>query len=248
MNLRYSVLFLGWMLVMLVACKQNKDTPPSPVQKEYSAKPISIKNLYLEDAVKILYDGSYLTGPDEILNHYTKNPMDVKDSRIFIDLIANEKKGLTYEMSEIIDANDLKYQQILIWKDTDTLRHQAFEHIAPKRKADVDLSEINASREQWMELCNAHNSKDLIHKMYSENTLYYNHKPMVVGREELVKEYDYMNRANYKLTLKPIIVEVVNEDCVFEIGQCEGSYNGKYIIVWRKDFSEKWEVFIDSNI
>ena len=174
--------------------------------------------------------------------------MDVKDSKIFVELVANKKRGLIYEMSEIMDASDNKYKQILIWKDTDSLRHQAFEHIAPIGPSDVDLTEIEKRRNQWMELCNAHDSENLINEMYSENTLYYNHKPMVVGREELVKEYSYMNNAAYKLSLKPIIVEVVNENCVFEIGQCEGSYNGKYIIVWRNDFAGKWEVFIDSNI
>ena len=235
-------LFLG---LVAFSCKQKTETITS--QKKY-AKPISIKNFYLDNAVKILYDGTYLSGPKEILQHYEENPMDVKDSRTFIEVVANERRGLTYEMSEITDANDKKYKQILIWKDTDTLRHQAFEHIAPIRDNNVNLSEIAERRAQWMELCNAHNSENLINEMYSANTLYYNHKPMVVGRQDLIKEYQYMNRENYNLTLNPLIVEVVNEDCVFEIGQCEGSYNGKYIIVWRKDFSGKWEVFIDSNI
>ena len=84
--------------------------------------------------------------------------------------------------------------------------------------------------------------------MYSENTLYYNHKPLVVGRELLIEEYSYMNRENYQLTLNPIVVDQVNDKLVFEIGQCKGSYGGKYIIIWRKEESGKWEVFIDSNI
>jgi ketosteroid isomerase-like protein len=40
----------------------------------------------------------------------------------------------------------------------------------------------------------------------------------------------------------------VNDNLVYEIGQCKGTYKGKYILVWKKESDGVWRVFIDSNI
>jgi len=57
-----------------------------------------------------------------------------------------------------------------------------------------------------------------------------------------------MSRESYSLRLTPIKTGQVKNNIVLEIGQCSGSYNGKYIIVWKKNALGKWEVFLDSNI
>ena len=84
--------------------------------------------------------------------------------------------------------------------------------------------------------------------MYTENTIYYNHKPVIVGHEDLAVEYQYMNNKKYELFLEPIIVEVVQDDLVYEIGQCSGTYGGKYILIWQKGNDDVWRVLVDSNI
>ena len=57
-----------------------------------------------------------------------------------------------------------------------------------------------------------------------------------------------MNNKNYRLKLEPLIVKPVSKNLVFEIGQCSGSYDGKYILVWGKDVDGMWKIIIDSNI
>ena len=99
-----------------------------------------------------------------------------------------------------------------------------------------------------MELCNAHDVEGLVNELYSVNTLYYNHKPLVKGREDVIKEYGYMRNEKYSLKLTPLFIEAVNESTVYEIGQCNGSYGGKYILIWKKEADGKWRIFIDSNI
>ena len=68
------------------------------------------------------------------------------------------------------------------------------------------------------------------------------------GRTALTNEYAYMNNPNYRLKLNPILVEPVSNDIVFEFGQCEGSYNGKYVLVWQKTKNGEWQVLFDTNI
>jgi hypothetical protein len=55
-----------------------------------------------------------------------------------------------------------------------------------------------------------------------------------------------MNNPTYQLTLTPIAVEAAGKDIAFEIGQCSGSYGGKYILVWQK-IGNNWKVLFDSN-
>ena len=57
-----------------------------------------------------------------------------------------------------------------------------------------------------------------------------------------------MNNKNYHLQLHPLVVKAVNPNFVFEIGQCTGSYAGKYILIWEKDSDGKWKITADSNI
>jgi hypothetical protein len=78
--------------------------------------------------------------------------------------------------------------------------------------------------------------------------MYYNHKPIVQGTENLIQEYGYMNRESYSLQLDPKKSVIVNANFVFEIGQCSGSYGGKYVLIWKKEADGNWRIYIDSNI
>ena len=107
---------------------------------------------------------------------------------------------------------------------------------------------IAERRALWIRLCNEHNAEKLVTQLYSENALYFNHKPLVKGTDDLVKEYGYMNYPDYSLTLDPLAVETVADDLIFEIGQCSGSYQGKYILIWKKEPDGIWRIFFDSNV
>lgn len=137
---------------------------------------------------------------------------------------------------EVLYRGDNSYGHLLIWKEVDSIRLRELEFVA--ESDDVDRlaisKEIKKARDLWMRYCNAHEVASLVNEVYAENTLYYNHKPMIVGRQELIKEYDYMSRDSYKLKLTPILLEPVREDLVFEAGQCSGTYGGSMLLYGRK--------------
>ena len=99
-----------------------------------------------------------------------------------------------------------------------------------------------------MQYCNAHQVDKLVNELYTKDALYYNHRPMINGRERLIQEYSYMGNPAYKLALKPITVRPFSKDLVVEIGQCEGSYPGKYILIWQRSDQGVWQIALDSNI
>ena len=108
-----------------------------------------------------------------------------------------------------------------------------------KETADIIHKELE-------EMYNQHNADQLVRQKYTANAIYYNHRPVLIGTKAISKEYSYMNNPKYSLNLTPIVLELVNERIAFEIGQCSGSYNGKYVLVWEKT-KDGWKVLFDAN-
>ena len=203
---------------------------------------------YLKEAVFVNDQGDFLTGNDNAILWVGE---DAEIGRIYslFDKLARENRGIYYEIGGF-ETDQESFKHLIIWRKQDSVRYRELELIS--RADSSDLSEIlpmiDEKRDQWMKYCNAHLVDSLAHKVYDSLTLYYNHKPMVVGREDLIREYQYMANPNYNLQLTPYIVEPVNENIVFEIGQCSGSYGGMYTIVWRRQPDGDWLVLLDSNI
>ncbi len=195
-------------------------------------------------AVKILEDDTVLSGKDEIVQFYQSHPLPLEAVETLFRVAAN--KQFQYEIGAFISEGE-PYKQVII-TDTENANTRVFEFIA-RAGADKDFSAaIDRRRAQWIALCNQHNAQNLINTLYAENTIYYNHRPVVKTREALIPVYQYMNNPQYSLQLSPLHVEHVNDTMVFEIGQCSGSYNGKYILIWEKAEDGEWYVKIDSNI
>ncbi len=164
-------------------------------------------------------------------------------------VIANEERGYLYEIGHFTNARQEEFKHLLILKQQgDTLRRE-MEFIALASAVDSSaLLAFEERRDEWMELCNAHNAEKLVTSLYTPNALYYNHKPLITGHEAIARDYQYMNQKSYSLQLSPIHVELVSDRVAFEIGQCSGSYGGKYIFVWQKDGEGNWSILVDSNI
>lgn len=164
-------------------------------------------------------------------------------------VLANEERGYFYEIGHFANAKQEGFKHLLILKqEGDTLLRE-MEFIAPASTVDsAALQVFDQRRAEWMELCNAHNAEKLVKSLYTPNALYYNHKPLIIGHEAIIKDYQYMNRENYSLQLSPIHIELVNDRMAYEIGQCSGSYGGKYLFVWYKNGKGNWSVMMDSNI
>jgi metallo-beta-lactamase class B len=179
-----------------------------------------------------------LIDEDGKLLEYSDHP-GINEELIF-ELVASETRGYSYRLQEY----DNGYTSIVILKDGIV----ELEFLGKSDSVKVDTEIIDRRRLEWIQYCNAHKASALVEALYSSDAIYYNHKPLVVGQEAITQDYQYMNNPLYDLNLKPLIVHPVASDLVFEIGQCSGSYNGKYILVWKKNPEDRWFISFDSNI
>ncbi|TDQ32210.1 Cif family virulence factor [Zeaxanthinibacter enoshimensis] len=210
----------------------------------------AIEEAYLNNAVKIIAHNNIINGAPGIAEYYSSNHPKISRVHSLFKIEANSQKGIHYEIVSYRTEDMEEYTQLLIRRGEGEEARREFEYTgkAGVGSVRVDTAVISARRNEWVKLCNAHKAENLVQNVYSENTMYYNHKPLVIGKSDLAREYAYMNNENYTLDLHPLKVEVVNAGLVFEIGQCSGSYNGKYMLVWKKDSDGTWNVYIDSNI
>ena len=153
---------------------------------------------------------------------------------------ANENRAISYSINQY--QNDFKSISIL------EKNKLVFEFISSANSQNIDLEKIKERRKEWIMLCNKHNAQGLVEELYSSDAIYYNHKPVIRGHASIIADYAYMNNPEYSLHLEPLTIVPVNDHMVFEIGQCSGSYKGKYILVWKKEKDGEWRIFMDSNI
>ncbi len=214
----------------------------------YNLKSDSLIALYAQNSIKILNNGEIIEGNEQIIDYILSDSLKLVSIKSDTLILAHKEKAIEYEISESIYTNHEKYKTLAIWQTKNKKRKRLLEFVIKTEPVKNTLEALNNRRDLWMSLCNKHDAKKLIEELYSKSTLYYNHKPMIRGRERLIDEYQYMNNENYQLSLQPEIVDRINENFIFEIGQCSGSYNGKYILIWKKDKYGKWSIFFDSNI
>jgi len=205
-----------------------------------------LSTLYTEDAMVLSANGVDLKDRREILELVPNSDFVVKSVSTTKRINANE--SYDYEIGSFINKDDGLAKHLIIWNISNNEDIRELEFIMETDESNVDLKEIDKQRANWITLCNAHDAKSLIENVYSENTMYYNRGRLLIGRSDLVAEYEYMNNEQYQLTLNPILVEPVSETIVYELGQCKGSYNGKYMLVWQKNKKGVWQVLFDSNI
>lgn len=259
MQLHYFSILI-WLLLPF-ACQQPADSsqqqsedPSLPPVAENSswltASGDRLAEHYWPAAISILADGQALLGPKAISHHWDEQFKDRSRQNLqLIELVtAGGSAQYRYELATFETDDQQVFAQLVVWNLHDGPAQRELEFIAAYDNPGTDLSEIDAARELWMQHCNDHRVDLLINEVYSPNTLYYNHKPLLQGRAELINEYNYMANERYQLSLSPIHTELVRQDLAIEIGQCSGSYGGRYIIVWQKQPDGRWMVFLDSNV
>jgi ketosteroid isomerase-like protein len=205
---------------------------------------------YRPDAVSVLADGRLLNGAETIANHWQHVFADNALTRSQLLLYVGLRRDVeySYELSRWQTEQEEPFVQLIIWDNRGDKPLRALDFIVAYDNPIEDFSPIHASRKLWMEHCNAHAVDQLIAELYTSNTLYYNHRPLISGREALVEEYAYMASPDYQLQLTPIYLEPITDQLAFEIGQSSGSYGGKYIIVWQKQANGNWQVLLDANL
>lgn len=216
----------------------------------------TFEGLYTSDFEVIVPEGTgYVrfndVKPKDLYNELLGEPVDSIWS--LFDIKAS--RSVDYEIVKF-RTSKAAYFQMIIWnrasgdplRELEVLSESGMEGPAKIPKMEQAMVEIAQARVQWVELCNSHAPANLVAAMYTPNALYYNHRPMVVGRQAITETYGYMANPNYELDLTPWITQVVSENMAFEIGYCTGSYGGKYMLVWVKNSEGKWQVLLDSNI
>ena len=199
--------------------------------------------LYTSNAYQIQPTGKFIVGAGTIAKQ-NRERFNAPKQLETVCTVPVSGSNYVYEIKSFIDKENSNYQ-VLVIKDSSEKR--LLEFIVPSEQFEDAREEIDKRREQWMEKSNAHRVDELVNGLYTENTLYFNYKPMIVGRDNLIKTYSYMNREQYSLQLNPICVEQVNNEIVLEIGQCSGSYDGQYILVWKKENDGEWRILLDAN-
>ncbi|WP_430412278.1 hypothetical protein [Kordia sp.] len=268
--MKLNTIVLSFTLLVIFGCKQqehkkenvtNSNTEIIQVEKIpdnlvdwlhaiNSANIDALQNSYHANAIKIISADSILSGAPQIANSYNSHKNKIISIESLFSVEASKEKGITYELVKYKTITHKEYIQLVIWsmENEKVIREFEFTETTNTTSANVDITDIDDRRNLWIERCNANNAENLVKQLYSSNTMYFNHKPLVRGTEDLIAEYDYMNDKNYSLNLQPLKLAIVNANFVFEIGQCSGSYNGKYILIWKKHTDGNWYIYIDSNI
>ncbi|CAD5250480.1 MULTISPECIES: DUF4440 domain-containing protein [unclassified Imperialibacter] len=206
------------------------------------------EKLYADQAVVIYpeHEGLREVSVDDISEFYkAKRWKNVKTP--FSLGITSASPWVDYEVVGF-QADEQEYVQLIIWNQKSGKQLRELEVLAKADPNAPEAATLDTARAEWIRLCNLHEPKKLVEEMYTPDAMYYNHKPMVTGTDAITKEYWYMSNSSYELSLTPLIVQVVSGDLAFEIGQCSGSYNGKYVLVWTKSQENGWQVALDSNI
>jgi len=182
------------------------------------------------------------------LENLQKDLKGIKEVHTLVSQKAGRRQNFNYEIGSFQGNNQQEYAFVLVSQMIGKQYLRKLEMIVPLEGETPRSSVLKAFREKWIQLCNQHDAEALVNQVYTPNTLYYNHKPMVIGREAVTKEYAYMNNEAYQLHLEPISILPIQTGLIFEIGQCSGSYNDKYILVWQLQEDGNWQVLMDSNI
>ena len=207
---------------------------------------ILLGRLYDENALVMSKNGVDLSNRADIITLVEGSDFVVNEVSTTMRIEANSQYD--YEIGAFKNKSGGVMKHLIVWKKTDSIDIRELEFLAEAGDISINTEDINMRRNSWMQLCNAHDAETLIRELYTENTMYYNLGRLLEGRTALTNEYAYMNNPNYRLKLNPILVEPVSNDIVFEFGQCEGSYNGKYVLVWQKTKNGEWQVLFDTNI
>jgi hypothetical protein len=172
-----------------------------------------LRNMYTNNAVQVTLVGDVIAGNEKVVGRYATHPIQIVKVDSIVRLTADKRQRYAYELLRLETGNGTAYKQFVIWNNSENKRE--FEFTAPSMEGKLPTLQLNKRRKRWMELCNSHNTTALVKELYTENAIYYNHRPVVTGWEGIIKEYAYMNNPNYQLTLTPIIVERVSENLIY---------------------------------
>ncbi|PQB04186.1 hypothetical protein BST85_04165 [Aureitalea marina] len=204
--------------------------------------------VYSDAAIAVNDKWNTQSGKDDIRKAWQQFSARIDSSWTMNYVLANNRGRHAYEIGGFRTNYGQLFGQFVIWELNSNPKRRLFEFTVPAEIIEIDKTELDQRRKEWMQYCNAHRVDQLVNELYTKDALYYNHRPLIKGREAILREYSYMNNPSYQLELNPLIVQPLREDLVIEIGQCAGGYNGKYILIWERNKDGLWQIALDSNI
>jgi ketosteroid isomerase-like protein len=207
-----------------------------------------VSAFYLDRALLFAEKSAPIQGNTLIAGYFTQMQKSVsKFKSIHPYKRFTETENLIYESGYLTTDNQETFSYLTVWNNKNGAWKRELEAIARKTANDNSSELVNAAREKWMQLCNAHAPAQLIEQVYASDAYYYNRGRLLKGWEQITGEYKYMNDPAYQLTLTPKAIQLVQPDMVYEIGKCSGSYGGHYVIRWQKQEAGDWRVTLDTN-
>ena len=219
---------------------------PEPIdrwKKLFNTNIDSIEQAYAANPLLITTDGTMFTNAK---SYYTTSKKEVKEIKSAA-IVHQEQVSpdVIFEIIHFISVDQKKFSQLVIIRNVNGVLLREVEMVSAN-DGQSDMAGVKEARDLWMKLCNSHRADELVRKMYSDNAIYFNNHRYIAGTAAITGEYRYMDNPSYTLTLTPIALEAAGRNLVFEIGQCSGSYQGKYVLVWKK-IENHWKVIFDSN-
>jgi len=208
----------------------------------------SLDTFYTQNAIKVNESGELIIGALAIAQSYKSQALQIDSIYTIKYIVAHTQRNIAYEIGAFRTYDRKTYKHLIIWDHSGKTPKRELEFVAEYSANKAETDKLNARRAEWIRRCNSHDAQQLIEALYTPNTIYYNHRPPIRGRDSLLRAYQYMNNESYQLSLNPTVVEWVSDTLVYEIGQCKGSYNGKYILIWQKNAGSEWQILMDSNI
>lgn len=207
----------------------------------------SIHQAYTPNAVLITPYGKVYRTSEDRAAFYSKLKSEVGEIKSVTTLHQAEvTPDLRFEIGYFVTSNTRKFKYLIIGKKVNNEFVREIEILSESNSELPDPLGINEARNLWMKLCNSHQADELVSNVYAVQAIYYTNNRVLIGTVDITREYRYMNNPAYQLRLTPNIVEAAGKNLAFEIGQCSGSYQGKYALVWTK-IGNDWKVIFDSN-
>ena len=214
----------------------------------FNEYPDKLASLYQPNAVIQDGNGAWIESPLENRKYLPELKLKVGTIRSFQSLHCEQlEPGLIVEASRITNLAGASFQQLVIWRHAGQSFSREVEMLSASALNSIDTTGVSRARLEWMNLCNSHDVDNLVKQRYFEDATYYNQQRLIRGTNAIIQQYKYMRDVNYQLTLIPKFVQPVNDKIIFEIGRCDGSYKGNYILVWGKKGDGNWKILFDSN-
>lgn len=141
-----------------------------------------------------------------------------------------------------------RYGFLIGWKKVEETWLREIEVLFKAEDApEIDIAEIDAARNKWMKLSNAHDPAALIKQVYTSDAVYVNQGKVDQGTEAITKRYAYMSNPNWKIQLNHKKSRQIQGNIFFEIGEYVSNGKGHYVIIWEKQENGEWQACLDFN-